>query len=89
MSKIESGKMKLVKDDFQLDKMIGELYPLLEAKFEEKSQKYHQEIIWSTSGSMGMLCVLSQVPDQSVKQRSEIFRGSHGDHFNSRGNKAF
>ena len=44
MSKIESGKMKLVKDDFQLDKMIGELYPLLEAKFEEKSQKYHQEI---------------------------------------------
>ena len=44
MSKIESGKMKLVKDDFQLDKMIDELYPLLEAKFEEKSQHYHAEI---------------------------------------------
>ena len=44
MSKIESGKMKLVKDDFRLDQMISELYPLLEAKFEEKSQHYHEQV---------------------------------------------
>ena len=77
------------KDDFQLDKMIGELYPLLEAKFEEKSQKIspgdpfgQPVVLWG--------CFTSQSgPGQSVKQRSEIFRGSHGDHFNSRGNKAF
>ena len=61
MSKIESGKMKLVKDDFQLDKMIGELYPLLEAKFEEKSQKYHQEIHLVNQWFYGDALRLSQV----------------------------
>ena len=61
MSKNESGKMKLVKDDFQLDKMIGELYPLLEAKFEEKSQKYHQEIHLVNQWFYGDALRLSQV----------------------------
>lgn len=81
--------MKLVKDDFQLDKMIGELYPLLEAKFEEKSQKYHQEIHLVNQWFYGDALRLSQVLVNLLSNSSEIFRGSHGDHFNSRGNKAF
>ena len=44
MSKIESGKMKLIEDKFNLAKMTRELQPLLEAKMAEKQLVYEQDI---------------------------------------------
>ncbi len=44
MSKIESGKMKLIEEKFNLAKMIRELQPLLEAKMAEKQLTYEQDI---------------------------------------------
>lgn len=44
MSKIESGKMKLIEDKFNLDKMTRELQPLLESKMAEKHLNYEQDI---------------------------------------------
>ncbi len=71
MSKIESGKMKLVMDDFQLDKMLNGLYPLIEAKIEEKSQHYHQEIQvkhnWFYGDSLRISQVLVNLLGNAVK----------------------
>ena len=44
MSKIESGKMTLVKADFDLAAMLAGTRSLLEAKFEEKDQVYREDI---------------------------------------------
>lgn len=44
MSKIESGKMKLIEEKFNLDKMTKEIYPLIEAKINEKNISFTQDI---------------------------------------------
>lgn len=40
MSKIESGKMTLVEDDFNLHSLLKKLHAVLDVKFEEKNQKF-------------------------------------------------
>ncbi len=40
MSKIESGKMTLVNDDFDLRQLVGDLHSLLDARFAEKNQVF-------------------------------------------------
>lgn len=40
MSKIESGKMRLVEEEFNLEQLLEQLYLLLGAKIEEKYQQY-------------------------------------------------
>lgn len=44
MSKIESGKMNLVMSDFDLDRLIEDLHTVLDAKFEEKHQRFDTDI---------------------------------------------
>lgn len=40
MSKIESGKMNLVREPFDLSQLLDDLHPVLDAKFAEKQQQF-------------------------------------------------
>lgn len=44
MSKIESGKMTLVKEDFDLSNLLDELHPVLDSGFAEKDQTFQTDI---------------------------------------------
>ena len=44
MSKIESGKMQLVEDAFDLSELLEGLHPILDARFAEKQQQYETDI---------------------------------------------
>lgn len=40
MSRIDSGKMELTLDTFDLEKMLANIHPILDARFEEKKQTF-------------------------------------------------
>ena len=61
MSKIESGKMALVEEDFDLTELLQELHPVLDAKFEEKKQKFVTDIELKNSWFHGDALRISQV----------------------------
>ena len=61
MSKIESGKMSLVLDDFDLSQLLDELHPVLDAKFEEKKQTYRTDIHLTHHWFRGDALRISQV----------------------------
>ena len=61
MSKIESGKMALIEDDFDLTGLLQDLHPVLDAKFEEKNQKFNTDIILKNSWFHGDALRISQV----------------------------
>ena len=44
MSKIESGKMSLAKQDFDLGDLLEELHPVLDGEFADKEQIFHTDI---------------------------------------------
>ena len=44
MSKIESGKMTLVNEDFDLRQLVGDLHSLLDARFAEKNQVFDVDL---------------------------------------------
>lgn len=61
MSKIESGKMSLVKDDFDLLKLLDELHPVLDGEFEKKEQIFKTDIQLIHSWFHGDALRISQV----------------------------
>lgn len=71
MSKIESGKMKLVMDDFNLDTMIQTLKTLLEIKFKKKQISYEENIkivnTWFSGDEIRIKQVLVNLVDNAVK----------------------
>ena len=61
MSKIESGKMTLSPAPFRLDALLEDLHPVLDAKFEEKHQRFVTEISLTHSHFRGDSLRISQV----------------------------
>ncbi len=61
MSKIESGKMRLVTADFDLRQMIGDLHSLLDVKFAEKNQTFRTEVSLRHAWVHGDALRISQV----------------------------
>ncbi len=61
MSKIESGKMTLVKDDFDLRQLVGDLHSLLDAKFAEKNQLFDVDLALDHDWLYGDALRLNQV----------------------------
>lgn len=71
MSKIESGKMKLVPADFDLDQLLEDLHPVLDAKFVEKHQTYVTHIQlqhrWFTGDALRITQVLINLLSNATK----------------------
>lgn len=61
MSKIESGKMRLVEEPFDLKKLIAELHPLMEARMQERNVTYVQNISMEHSCFFGDALRIKQV----------------------------
>ena len=61
MSKIESDKMQLVVRDFNLEKLLGDLHALLDAKFAEKNQNFISDITLVHSSFMGDPVRINQI----------------------------
>ena len=61
MSKIESGKMTLVPDDFDMQELLDALHPVLDAKFAEKNQQFHTDIRLTHRWFRGDALRISQV----------------------------
>ena len=61
MAKIESGKMELVPDDFDLNRLLSDLHPVLDARFEEKHQLWRTDIQLGRSRFRGDAIRISQV----------------------------
>lgn len=71
MSKIESGKMTLVPEDFNLRQLLEDLHPVLDAKFTEKNQRFRAEISlkhdWFHGDSLRINQVLINLLGNAVK----------------------
>ncbi len=61
MSKIESGKMTLVNESFDMSAMLENIGAMLNAKFEEKGQKYVTDIDLTNKWFYGDIVRISQV----------------------------
>lgn len=61
MSKIESGKMTLLREPFCLRTVLQELHPVLDSRFEEKHQRFHTQIELSHDWLYGDSLRISQV----------------------------
>ena len=61
MSKIESGKMSLVKDSFDMPALLEELHPVLNGEFAKKSQTFRTEICLTHRWFLGDALRISQV----------------------------
>lgn len=61
MSKIESGKMKLVEASFDFNKMLKSLHTVLDVKFEEKKQTFRKDIHLTHNWFYGDELRISQV----------------------------
>ena len=61
MSKIESGKMSLVKSDFDLSKLLAELHPVLDGEFSEREQTFETDIQLTHTWFHGDALRISQV----------------------------
>lgn len=71
MSKIESGKMTLVPEDFNLRQLLEDLHPVLDAKFTEKNQRFRAVISlkhdWFHGDSLRINQVLINLLGNAVK----------------------
>ena len=61
MSKIESGKMTLVETDFDMQQLLDELHPVLDARFEEKQQRFLTDIRLQNKGFRSDALRITQV----------------------------
>ncbi len=61
MSKIESGKLTLTKEPFDLGELLQDLHPVLDARFEEKHQQFVSHISLTNSWFYGDALRISQV----------------------------
>ena len=61
MSKIESGKMSLVKDDFDLHNLLDELHHVMDGEFTDRNQTFKTDISLTHSWFRGDALRISQV----------------------------
>ena len=75
MSKIESGKMKLVEGPFDLEELSEGLQPLLEARMKEKQIHFHKQVQlknrWFQGDSLRLNQVLVNLLGNAVKYSGE------------------
>lgn len=71
MSKIESGKMNIVRKDFNLRQLINDLHPVLDAKFTEKHQQFQVNVTlehdWFCGDALRINQVLINLLGNAVK----------------------
>ena len=61
MSKIESGKMTLAREPFNLRTLLQDLHPVLDARFEEKQQRFLTQVELTSDWFYGDSLRISQV----------------------------
>lgn len=61
MSKIESGKMTLAQEPFNLDSLLQDLHPIIDARFELKHQRFRTDISMTQQWFYGDALRISQV----------------------------
>ena len=75
MSKIESGKMNLAREPFDLMQLLDDLHPVLDAKFEEKKQCFVCQIDlknhWFYGDSLRITQVLINLLGNAIKYSPE------------------
>lgn len=76
MSKIESGKMKLVEGKFNIARLIDDIHPLLESQMVQKNIEYSQDINlkneWFWGDELRIQQVLINLLSNAIKYSKDV-----------------